>query len=461
MSDLTSVKTRRALKELPRAPDISHIPGDDGPPLVGNTLRVLADPEGAVRRMYERFGPVYRSRTFGYRQVTMLGPEANELVLFDREGIFSSELGWTPTLERLFPRGLMLLDFEVHRAHRRIMGAAFKPGPMAHYTDVINRRIPAAIAGWADREDFRFYPAIKALTLDIAAEAFLGLPLGAQADRINQAFVDMVAATVAPVRRPWPGTAMRRGVRGRKLIAAILAREIPARRGSDAPDMFTVLCNATDEAGAQFSDREIIDHMNFLMMAAHDTLTSSLTSAVYEIARNPVWQDRMADELAGVAGPPGQGDLPALALTERIFKEALRLNPPVPALPRRALRAFTFAGYTIPAGAYVGINPLFTHRDSAVWPDPLTFDPDRFLPEAVKARHKYAWAPFGGGAHMCLGLHFAIQQAKLFFWHFLKAYRVRVPDGYACDFQMWPMCKPRDGLPVTLTSAPARRLAAE
>ena len=119
-----------------------------------------------------------------------------------------------------------------------------------------------------------------------------------------------------------------------------------------------------------------------------------------------------------------------MPLTEMAFKEAMRMKPPVPSMPRRAMRDFTFKGYAIPAGTLVGINPLFTHHMPEIWPDPETFDPMRFTDEAQRNRHRFAWVPFGGGAHMCLGLHFAYMQAKCFARHFLQNLEVSLEPGY-------------------------------
>ena len=137
-------------------------------------------------------------------------------------------------------------------------------------------------------------------------------------------------------------------------------------------------------------------------------------------------------------------------LTEMAFKEALRMIPPVPSLPRRALRSFEYAGYHIPAGAPVSVSPAMTHILEEYWPNPDRFDPERFTPEQVKARHKYAWVPFGGGAHMCLGLHFAYMQIKVLMAHLLTRYRVEIEAGYEPQWQAWPIPQPRDGLRITL-----------
>ena len=440
--------------------DLAHIPGDAGWPVVGNTFTMLADPHGFAQRMIDTHGRVYKNRAFGGWQVALIGAEANELLLFNKDKIFSSEQGWGPVLDQLFPRGLMLLDFDHHRIDRRALSIAFKPEPMRHYSGALNRGIAREVADWAG--DLRFYPAIKKLTLDLAADSFIGLPWGPEADKINAAFVDMVQASIAPIRKPLPFTKMKKGVDGRAFLVDYFTRETLRRREhGGGQDMFSQFATATREDGSLLPVDEVVDHMNFLMMAAHDTITSSATSLIYHLAANPAWQEKLREEIFAVTGgPDGQGnprgldydDLAKLELTEMAFKESLRMIPPVPSMPRRALRAFEYGGYRIPAGAMVGINIHWTHHSADYWDNPAVFDPMRFTPEQVRARHKYAWVPFGGGAHMCLGLHFAYMQVKILLAQLLQRYRIEVEAGYAPAWQDWPIPQPKDGLKVTFKS---------
>ncbi len=432
---------------------IDHIPGEDGWPVVGTTLKVLADPVGYGNRMRAKYGKVFRTNSFGGRGVQLVGADANELVLFDRQKIFSSEQGWMPVLHRLFPRGLMLLDFEHHRADRRALSIAFKPEPMRHYADALNRGIADQVATWSGKS-MTFYPAIKALTLDLAADSFLGIPWGPEADKINTAFVDTVQASVGVVRVPLPGTAMGRGVAGRKYLVDLFTREtIRRRKEGGGQDMFSQFATATREDGSLLPVDEVVDHMIFLMMAAHDTITSSASSLVWLLAKNPEWQEKLRAEALAVTGGAGRAvayeDLGKLELTEMAFKEALRLIPPVPSTPRRALKDFEFGGYTIPAGTQVGISASAVHKMAEHWPDPERFDPLRFTAEETAKRHKYAWVPFGGGAHMCLGLHFAYMQIKILMVQILTRYQIEIEPGYSPKWQAFPIPKPADGLKVT------------
>ena len=435
---------------------LDHIPGDDGWPIVGTTFALLADPIGYSEKMRAKYGQVYRNNGFGRRGVALFGAEANELVLFDRDKLFSSAQGWGPVLDLLFPRGLMLLDFDHHRIDRRALSIAFKPEPMRHYAAALDRGISNRVEQWSGQE-LLFYPAIKQLTLDLAADSFMGLPLGPESDQINQAFVDMVAASIGVVRKPLPFTAMGRGVAGRKFLIDYFTREALKRRAEGATaklgqDMFSQFAMATREDGSLLPVDQVVDHMIFLMMAAHDTITSSASSLVWLLAKNPEWQAKLRAEMLAVTGGAGRAlaydDLGKLALTEMAFKEALRLIPPVPSLPRRALREFTFKGFRIPAGTGVGISPASAHLMEEYWPDPARFDPLRFTAEASAGRHKYAWVPFGGGAHMCLGLHFAYMQIKLLMTHILTRYQIEIEPGYDPAWQPWPIPKPKDGLKV-------------
>jgi cytochrome P450 len=443
-----------ALPPPPRAA-LAHIPGDEGWPLVGNTFKVLADPKRFTERMAQRYGPVHRSRVFGETGLALLGPEANELVLFDAQKLFSSALGWGPILDLLFPRGLMLLDFEEHRLHRRVLSVAFKAGPMNSYLQRLNHGISTEVAKWPRKREIPLNPLIKALTLELATNSFLGSELGPELEPVKRAFTAMVAASISVIRVPLPATKMRRGVKSRAFVIEYLTRLIPYRREKGGDDLFSQLCCASYEDGSLLTAQDIVDHFSFLMMAAHDTLTSALSSLLYWLAAHPEWQEKVRAELASLRLAPGEPlgftDLDKLVLGEMVFKEAMRLIPPVPSIPRRAVRAFEFKGFRIPAGTSINVNPLYTHHMAEVWPQPERFDPLRFTEEVSRDRHKFAFIPFGGGAHTCIGLNFAYMQAKCFLFHCLRDVRVTIAPGYRPDWQMWPIPRPRDGLMATLS----------
>ena len=437
---------------MPTRGSIDHLPGDDGFPLIGNTLRVLRDPIGFTERMVARHGPVYRNNAFGGPSAVLIGPEANELVLFDRDQLFSSEQGWGPLLNLLFPRGLMLMDFERHRADRRVMSVAFKPLPMRHYAEQLNEGIAQSVAAWP--ASLRLYDAMKSLSLDLAAGSFLGVPLGEDADLINRAFVDEVQASVAPIRIPLPGTAMRRGVTARRYLVERFRSEIPRRRKGDGKRLLLDLLprdgrrRAAIERGRDRGSHELPDdggarHHHVVRHRSDDAVGQASRMAV-----EAAFGDRGRKRRSGL-GAPSRISINS-SLCEQAFKEALRLMPPVPAIARRALRDFSFGGYDIPAGTFIGVNPAYTHRMAEHWPEPDEFDPMRFTADASRGRHRFAWVPFGGGAHMCIGLHFATMQIRILLAHLLSRYEIELAPGSGISWQVFPIPRPRDGLPVRL-----------
>ena len=133
------------------------------------------------------------------------------------------------------------------------------------------------------------------------------------------------------------------------------------------------------------------------------------------------------------------------------MREALRMYPPLPSMPRRAMRDTEFKGYEIRKHTLVGITPIHTHYMKTLWSHPDYFDPLRFSPAREEHKnHAFSWIPFGGGAHMCIGQHFAFMQVKCILNQLLKLYWWDVEPGYDMPYQLVPIAKPKDGLPINL-----------
>jgi cytochrome P450 len=432
------------------------IPVDNGLPYVGHAFGMFRDVLGTVQRLERRHGPVWQTRMGRLRIINLLGPDALELVLRNRDGVFSSARGWAFYISRVFPGAIMAMDGDEHRYQRRIMQVAFRKSALRAYFDQMAPAIDHGLGQWlpanARAERRRMFPLFKQLTLDLAASVFMGVELGRNATALNRAFVDAVQASLALVRTPIPGLKMWRGVRGRDLLVERFRALLPDKRAVHSSDFFSEFCHAESEQGERFTDQEIIDHMIFLMMAAHDTTTSTLTTMMYLLARHPRWQDRVRDEARALGKAQLEyEDLDQLESLNWLIREALRLYPPLSSMPRMCLRETAFRDYLIPANTLVGIFPIHVHHMPSLWRDPHSFDPERFSPTRQEDKnHPYAWTPFGGGAHMCIGQHFAVLQVKAIMHSLLLRYRWSVLDGYTMPYQMAPIARPRDGFPVTL-----------
>ncbi len=428
------------------------MPGSAGLPLIGHTLDMLGDPLENGLRMTNSLGPAYWVDAFGRTFVNLIGPEANQLVLRNQGDIFSNHKGWDFYIGKFFHRGIMLLDFEEHRHHRGIMQAAFKRQVLVQYLERMNPAIEQGIRKWKTGRNFEVLTSIKQLTLDIATDIFMGEKLGPEADKINKAFVDCVRAGTALARFPLPGGRWKKGLDGRRVLEDFFRARIDEKRRHPGEDLFSRLCQAEDEMGRKFSDDDVINHMIFLMMAAHDTSTITLTTMFYQLAKHPEWQDRLREESLRMGKQDVQHeDLDKLVDAGLVMKESLRMIPPVPGIPRKTVKDVEFKGYLIPAGTMLTVSPMLTHRLKEWWAAPDQFDPERFSEERMEhKKHMYQYVPFGGGAHMCIGLHFAEMQVKAVLHHVLLRYRWSVADNYEMPVDYTSLPVPADKLPVKL-----------
>lgn len=445
MTAAAPIDTMKPLKEPPY---------DKGLPLVGYTLHFMHDTLDLTFRLQRRNGNVFRTRQF-LDVVTLLGPDAAQFVLQDRDDRFSSADGWAFFVGKLFEGAIMAMDDPRHRIERRIMQQAFKKPALSSYVEKMAPYMTERLSRWDASDRFLVFPHVKKLTLDLAAPVFMGIELGPEADRLNEAFLHMAEASLGFVRYPVPGTKMHKGMKGREYMIRVLGGMIPQKRALETPDLFSQMCHARSENGDVFTDEQVINHMIFMMLGAHDTTTSTLCTMIYALGKNPEWQDRLRENSLKLAaeGLPrlGYEDLDRVDEISWCMKEALRMYPPLPIIPRMCTRDGEFGGYRIKAGQLVNISPIHTHYMGEYWKDPFTFDPERFSPErAEHKQHMFQWIPFGGGAHMCLGQHFADLQVRCLMHQILQRFRWTVPEDYRMPYQLVPIAKPRDGLPIRM-----------
>lgn len=441
----------RPLAEPPAGSGLKPVLGDPGLPLLGNTLEALADPLRSAMQRYERYGPVTWSGSLGMNIVTLVGPEAIECAWMNREKAFSSEQGWEPMIGPFFRRGIMLMDFEEHMHHRRILQQAFTTNRLKGYLGMMTPHIEKTLANWPVGEGFPMYSRTKDLTLSLATEVFVGASLNeAEAHRLETAFEAAVRGGQAIIRADVKFGTWARGLRGREALQRYFRSEIAARRAGDGDDLFSVLCHSESPEGDTFTDEDVVNHMIFVMMAAHDTSTIALSMLTYFLGRHPEWQDRLrAESLALGKDTLDYEDIDALTSLDLAFKETIRINAPVGMLFRKAVRDTDILGHYVPAGTLVAIHPWATMLREEWWPKPTHWDPERFSPERREDKvHRFAWAPFGGGAHKCIGLYFGGMEVKAIMHQMLQRFEWSVPAGYFPELEYGTGPTPADGLPI-------------
>ena len=450
---MASTAVNTDYKLAPDCTDLKHIPGSFGLPVIGHTFPLVKDLYGTIDKQYREFGEVSRFGLAGFKGVLLVGPDLYKEVYLDKDKNFSAEMGYMGSLGRYYKGALLLRDHEEHRFQRRMMQTAFKNDAMKGYIDTMGPMIAEAVEGWGKNEEMLFFPAIKQNLLDVAATIFVGLEKGdKRAQAMNQTFTDVANGMMGIVKKEIPGTLHYKAKKAERHLKSFFAGLIDERRAGDGTDTFSYFSKEKTEDGDFFSDEDITAHMSFLLFAAHDTTTSALSHLLYYLGQDQEAQQRLREEALAVDKEFLEyEDLDKMPLAEVATKEALRLHPSVMMMQRRTINECELGGYRIPANTILFMTPQHTHRMAEYWDNPLKFDLDRWLdPRNEHKRHTFSFVGFGGGAHKCIGMHFALMQVKNFLHQFLRRYEFRLADGYSDKMQTVPLPKPADDLPIVL-----------
>lgn len=447
----------RKLADPPPGSGLKAAVGDAGLPMLGHIIEMLRGGPDYLMYLYQTKGPVVFGDSPVLPGIAALGPDAAQVVYSNRNKDYSQQ-GWVPVIGPFFNRGLMLLDFEEHMFHRRIMQEAFVRSRLVSYVEKMDQVVSKTIANDWVANDARFllYPAMKELTLDIASMVFMGHEPGTDHDlvtKVNKAFAVTTRAGNAIIRTPVPPFTWWRGLRAREYLENYFRERVKEQRAKQGDDLLSVLCHTEDEDGNKFSDEDIVNHMIFLMMAAHDTSTSTVTTMAYNLAAHPEWQQRCRDESDRLGdGPLDIDSLEKLETLDLVMNESIRLVTPVQWAMRQTVRDTDLLGYYIPKGTNVIAYPGMNHRLPEIWTDPLKFDPERFTePRNEHKRHRYGFTPFGGGAHKCIGMVFGQLEIKTILHRLLRKYQLELPrPGYKAEWDYGGMPVPIDGMPIVL-----------
>ncbi|HEX2257634.1 MAG TPA: cytochrome P450 [Afifellaceae bacterium] len=225
-----------------------------------------------------------------------------------------------------------------------------------------------------------------------------------------------------------------------RTIRTLLERDVQRRmdersagRGAAHKDILASLLDAVDpETGEKFSRKELVDQIAVMFLAGHETSASSLAWALYLIAMRPDIQARLHDEAAAVfAGrAPEFGDMKRLKLARDVFRETLRLYPPVPLFSRDAVETTQLRDKLVTKGSLVFLSPWVIHRHRKIWDRPDVFDPDRFAEPGTRESLRSGYIPFSAGPRVCLGASFAMQEATLILASLALHYRFEPVAGH-------------------------------
>jgi cytochrome P450 len=449
----------------------SNAPGPRGLPLLGNLLPFRRDVLALLTGSRERYGDVVRFRLGPLTLHLAAHPDAIRHVLQERDDLYDKETRSSSKIRGMTGPGLLTASSALWERQRRLIQPGFRPAAVDGFVARMVDATDAMLARWRRRpagEPFDAASEMMRLTYTIVGRTLFSADVSGDAGAVEHAMEVLLAHTyrrlqrIVPVPLALPTPGNRRFRAARATVDRVVDRILAERRGrpdtGDAPgDLLSILLRERDEeTGEGMDDGQIRNEVLTLLLAGHETTANALAWTLALLARHPEAAERLAAEVDAVLGdrPPAHDDFAALAFTERVIREAMRLYPPIWALERRATAADELGGFRIPAGSTVVVSPWVTHRHPDFWDAPERFDPDRFTPGRSAGRPALAWLPFGAGPRYCVGGHFAMTEALVITARIARSFRLR-PASAALPIPLPGITlRARDGVQVT---AEARR----
>ncbi len=434
--------------------DLPRPPGPRQEPFLGALRAFRRNPAKFLESVAKEHGDFAYLR-LGQQDVYLVSdPEAIKEILVTRQAQFKK----SRMLERariLLGDGLLTSEGDFHLRQRRLVQPAFHRDRLAGYAVIMAECAARLRARWKPAQRFDLAQEMMRLTLAIVGRALFSADVESEAGEIGAALnhvfemFEMVLLPFSQWLEKLPLPSMNRFHRGSARLDSTIYRLIAERRASgvDTGDLLSMLLTARDETGESMDDKQVRDEALTLFIAGHETTANALTWAWYLLSQNPEAEARFHAEIDSVLGGrlPGFADLPRLRLTEGVIAEALRLYPPAWAIGRKALQNFSLRGFTIPAGSMILMSPYVLHRDARWFPDPLRFQPERWL-EDQSVRPKFAYFPFGGGVRMCIGERFAWSEAILVLATLAQHWRLRLEPGQKVDIKPLITLRTRYGM---------------
>ncbi|THD73518.1 cytochrome P450 [Thalassobius vesicularis] len=391
-------------------------------------------------RLYRAWMAEFRTPFF--RSYLCNQPELVNLVLRDRPDDFPKSDRIREGLTPLLGNSVFVTNGETWKRQRRIIDPAFEGGRLREVFPAMWDAACAAVARLrplADGQPIEIEAQTSHAAADVIFRTLFSIPIEHQvATQVFAEFREHQRAqpvvnlgALLPLPKWFPRfhnrrtKATARKIRG--LITQLTAERMTAIRAGTAPDDLAtkIMTTADPQNGARFDTDEMVDQVAIFFLAGHETSASALAWALYLLALYPEWQERVAAEAQEVIDPETIyfSTVSKLTLSRNVFRETLRLYPPVPMMVREATQAETFRGRTVPKGSQIVLSPWHLHRHERLWDRPDEFDPTRFKTENGKTCLRNAYIPFSAGQRVCTGAAFAMIEGPLILSMLVRAYR--------------------------------------
>ena len=428
----TVTTNTEALVDPPR-PSIQRAelpPGPSELPFVGQAFRLKNDFVGLLREA-ATYGDVSTVSVKPILICLVNHPELNREVLLTNHRRIGRGATVSETVRWMMGDGLTASTGAFHLKQRRLVQPRFHSRRIEQYAEVMTEVSSRKSRQWRDGVVVDMEQEMRDLTLKIVAKVLLNIETSDIVRRVGESFAETEEYIYLRLTQPvflrrllhnLPVPSTRRFKAARAYLDDLIYGLIKEHRqsGAESGDLLCMLLearykDAESEEDRGMSDELVRDEAVSLYIAGHDTTATILAYTFYLLSQNPEVEKRFHAELDDVLGDRDAtlDDLPNLPLTDQIITETLRLYPPGWLIGRMAFESIELGGWRIPAGVSVVVSPLITQRDPRWFDSPLEFRPERWTSEFRSELPRFAYFPFGGGPHQCIGEGFAWMEVKI------------------------------------------------
>lgn len=387
-------------------------------------------------------------------------PEHIQQVLITKQKSFHKGDGFAP-LKSVIGNGLLTSEGELHLRQRRMIQPTFHRQRIAGYADTISSIAERVVNTWQDGATLDMFSEMSYLTMLIVNKTLFSIELESEAKELGSTIGTLstshtyIIGPLGNLRMRLPLAYTKKILAARAYLEKTVYEMIAKRRvDGDQGDLLSMLIEAQDEENENehMSDRQVRDEALTLFVAGNDTTTNALTWALYLLSQNPQVTHCLHDELDHVLGgrTPSYADIESLPYTRMVFSETLRLYPPAWIMLRASVENIEIGNYFVPKGSSVILSQWVTHHNEHYYPNPFKFDPERWTPQAIAARPKMSYFPFGGGARACIGEAFAWMEGILVIATIAQKWEFHLETGFPVELLAEITLRPKHGMRMIL-----------
>lgn len=470
--------------DLPRIPDAGWL---------GSFGRTTKERLEMQRHIAAASTPLVRGRILHLPLVLPAHPEACHEVLVTKAKSFEKSPGLRVLLHDFAGQGLFTSEGERWRRQRKLMAPIFTPAALAQFAAPMRATAQRSADAMRPGQSIDLAQETTRIAMTVVGSALFGVDTFDEADALGAAMTTalgwvngaLASPAIAPhimmldatrrlaarsggrtrrvlerIHHGFESPVLVPGSRSRALRAALavvdrrIQEMIDERRRDrvERSDLLGRLLAARDaDDGVAMTDEQVRDEIVTLFVAGHETTATSLAWAMVLLARHPDVLAKVVAEADAFADTPPDRFLPeSLALTTRVFRETLRLYPPLMMFPRRTLEEVEIMGTVLRPRTLVFVSAYAQHRRADVWPHPDRFDPDRFLPAEEAKRPKGSYLPFSAGPRFCIGMHFAMMEGPIVLATLLRRHRFEIDPAREIVEDEFATLRPRGGVPAVV-----------